>query len=134
MQKFIFTAEVAFTPVASRISRNLREGNVETVVKVLRRVEQFGERIKAMAAYNVKLITSEGEKVITVPNDVYILDHAEEEGVDLLYSCRASSCLSCVGKVVSGTVDQSDSSFLDDEQMADGWLLTCVAYPTFDVA
>ncbi|KAJ8773935.1 hypothetical protein K2173_009366 [Erythroxylum novogranatense] len=76
-----------------------------------------------MAAYNVKLIIPEGEKVITVPDDVYILDHAEEEGVDLPYSCRAGSCSSCVWKVVSVIVDQSDGSFLDNDQMADGWLL-----------
>ncbi|KAJ8752122.1 hypothetical protein K2173_001797 [Erythroxylum novogranatense] len=123
MQKFIFKAEVAFSnfvSVASEISRNLREGNVETVVEVLRRVKQFGGQIKAMAAYNVKLIIPEGEKVITVPDEVHILDHVEEEGVDLPYSCRVGSCSSCVWKVVSGTVDQSDGSFLDDDQMADG--------------
>ncbi|KAJ8751364.1 hypothetical protein K2173_016560 [Erythroxylum novogranatense] len=61
-----------------------------------------------MAAYNVKLIIPEGEKVITVPDEVHIPDHVKEEGVDLPYSCRVGSCSSCVWKVVSGTVDQSD--------------------------
>ncbi|KAJ8754062.1 hypothetical protein K2173_001960 [Erythroxylum novogranatense] len=37
-----FVAALSLAPVASGISRNLREGNVENVVEVLRRVEQFG--------------------------------------------------------------------------------------------
>jgi ferredoxin len=34
--------------------------------------------------------------------------------------------------LVSGSVDQADQSFLDDEQMAQGYALLCVSYPTAD--
>ena len=86
-----------------------------------------------MASFKIELRMHNGIKKFTCPDDEYILEAAEQSGVDMSYSCRAGACSTCVGNIVEGTVDQSDQSFLDDIQIKKGYALLCVAYATSDL-
>ena len=85
-----------------------------------------------MVNYKVRLLNEAKKLDVTIDcaSDKFILEAAEDNNIELPYSCRAGSCSTCLGKVQSGSVEQSDQTFLDEDQVGAGFVLTCVAYPT----
>ena len=77
--------------------------------------------------YSVTIVNKKKgqEFSVEIPAGNIILDASESHGVPIPYSCRAGSCSTCVGKLVSGTVDQSGQIFLSDKQVR---LISCIYY------
>jgi ferredoxin len=61
-----------------------------------------------------------------------LLDSLEAHGLSLPYGCRYGGCISCAAKLLAGTVDQRAGVALNGRQLADGYVLLCVARPTSD--
>jgi ferredoxin len=85
--------------------------------------------------YNVTLLDEYGYAmgVTRVRSDMYLLDALELQGYNLPYSCRSGASSTCAAKLLSGQVDQSDQTFLSDNQKDAGFVLLSVAYAMSDL-
>ncbi len=73
------------------------------------------------------------KKSVDLPHDKCILEVAEENGVDIDYTCREGTCGDCIVKILSGEVNMECEDGLDPEEKAQGFALACQAKSTKDV-
>jgi ferredoxin len=70
---------------------------------------------------------------VSVPSDRYILHSAENQGVNLPFSCRNGACTACAVRVKSGHLVQPEAMGLSPQLQSQGYALLCVSYACSDL-
>ncbi|HEY9614324.1 2Fe-2S iron-sulfur cluster-binding protein [Allocoleopsis sp.] len=70
---------------------------------------------------------------VQVPDDRYILQAAENQGLNLPFSCRNGACTTCAVRVRRGEVYQPEAMGLSQNLRDQGYALLCVSYPRSDL-
>lgn len=83
--------------------------------------------------YRVTLETPHGICRFTCRENEYLLDAAEGSDAHVPFICRQGRCLTCAGKLIEGSVDQSDADSFYPEDESASFVLLCRAKPRSDL-
>lgn len=67
-----------------------------------------------------------------MPRDMSLLDAALDNAMDAPFACKAGVCSTCRARVTEGEVEMLTNHALEDNEVADGFVLTCQCYPLTD--
>ena len=59
-----------------------------------------------------------------------ILQTARSIGLSPPFSCEAGNCATCLAKLEEGTVTMRVNDVLPEDEVEEGWILTCQSEPT----
>ena len=92
------------------------------------RVLQFGGRVSEV------VVRADGRSISfeLSADGENILDGAMEHGADLPFSCKGGVCATCKARLVEGEVDMDLNHALSEEDIENGFILTCQAHPVSD--
>ena len=66
----------------------------------------------------------------TYRTDNTLLETARSAGLNPPSSCETGSCGTCMARIVEGSARMVNNDALEDDEVAEGWVLTCQALPT----
>jgi ring-1,2-phenylacetyl-CoA epoxidase subunit PaaE len=93
------------------------------------KVEQILEDEEGLKEQTVTIKYDGKEYQLLVKPHETILEAALNQDIDLPYSCQAGMCTACMGKCVEGKVQMDEEDGLTDNEIKQGYVLTCVAHP-----
>tara|TARA_B100000900_G_scaffold85085_1_gene68862 strand:+ start:1854 stop:2135 length:282 start_codon:yes stop_codon:yes gene_type:complete len=80
----------------------------------------------------IKIICDDVEYNLESQDDKTILELALENDIDAPYSCQGGICSACLALLTVGSVEMDNNQILTDDEINDGYILSCQARPTSD--
>ncbi len=79
------------------------------------------------------ILDGEIQRIELPTNGKSILDALDQSGMDVPYSCKGGVCCTCKAKILEGSAQMTINYALTDEEVKEGYILTCQAHPTSEV-
>jgi ferredoxin len=82
--------------------------------------------------YGQEVVIELGRRTTTVAYRTgdTLLETARSTGLNPPSSCETGSCATCMARITEGSARMNNNDALDDDEVAEGWVLTCQAVPT----
>ena len=77
----------------------------------------------------ITVLVDDEETSFNMETKTSILTAVLKEGIDAPYSCQGGICSSCLAKVTEGKAVMDKNTILTEEEIKDGFILTCQAHP-----
>jgi ring-1,2-phenylacetyl-CoA epoxidase subunit PaaE len=92
------------------------------------------EALQQKAAGTELLVTLDGRRsrISFDPSKGSILDCVQAAGLPAPYACKGGVCTTCRAKILEGQVTMTKNYGLNEEEVADGYVLTCQSVPVSD--
>ena len=85
---------------------------------------------KAGGKISLSIVADDENYTIESSADKTLLDAALQQKIDVPYSCQGGVCCSCIAKVTEGSAKMENNQILTDDEIEEGLVLTCQAFPT----
>ena len=95
------------------------------------RFEQAGGEPAGRAREGTISIVLSGQRhTVAQHSGETLLESARRAGLSPPFSCEAGNCATCIAQVTEGEAKMRANNALDDDEIADGWILTCQGEPS----